>query len=158
MRVKILLLVTVIMLFVNSANSQTFTNTAISSGINFQYNGGFNGAGATICDYNNDGFDDIIFPSSFGERIKIYKNNNGQFTDVAFDLGILDAEESKTVLCVDYDNDGDRDIYIANLSGQNKLYRNNGTTFDDVPSAFFDTIVLVGVPQATVTAPKSGTV
>ena len=115
--------------------SQTFTNVAPTSGIVFQYNGSFNGAGATFCDYNNDGFDDIIFPSSFGERIKIYKNNNGQFTDVAYDLGILDAGESKTILCVDYDNDGDRDIFITNLSGQNKLYRNNGTKFDDVTNS-----------------------
>ena len=112
--------------------SQTFTNVAISSGINFNYNGGFNGAGATICDYNKDGLDDVIFPSSFGERIKVYRNNNGQFTDEALNLGFLDTEESKTVICVDYDNDGDRDFYIANLSGQNKLYRNNGTAFEDV--------------------------
>lgn len=135
MKVKILLFGILLVFLSTSTFTQTFTNVAPASGIVFQYNGSFNGAGATICDYNNDGFDDVIFPSSFGERIMIFKNNNGMFTEVSFNLGILDAEESKNVLCVDYDNDGDRDFFITNLSGQNKLYRNNGTTYEDVSNS-----------------------
>lgn len=134
MKVKKLLFIPVLLfLQIGDIKSQTFTNIAPSSGINHQYNGSFNGAGVTIADYNNDGFDDLFFPTSLGERVKIYKNNgNNTFTEVASMLGIINDNESKTILVVDYDNDGHRDIFITNLSGQNKLYRNNGSTFQDV--------------------------
>lgn len=135
MKVKFLLFSILLVFFAIGIKAQTFTNVASSTGLIHQYNGGFNGAGVTICDYNNDGFDDIFFPNSQGGRIKVFKNNNGQFTDVAQQLGFNDVYESKSIICADYDNDGDRDVFISNLSGQCKFYRNNGTTFDDITNS-----------------------
>lgn len=137
MRVKYLLLIPVLLFFLTGIGfSQTFTNIVPTSGIIHQYNGSFNGAGITIVDYDYDGFDDLFFPTSQGERVKIYKNNgNNTFIETTFALGINDDKESKTILVVDYDNDGDRDIFIANLTGQNRLYRNNGTDYTDVTNS-----------------------
>lgn len=132
MKVKNILFCAMFVILAGNIYSQTYVNAAPTTGLLHQYNGSFNGAGVTFCDFDNDGNDDIIFPSSEGERIKIFRNINGQFTDVSFTLGILDAFESKTVLVVDYDNDGDRDLFISNLTGQNKLYKNNGSNFENV--------------------------
>ena len=49
----------------------------------------------------------------------------------------------------DYDNDGDLDLYVANFSGQDKLYRNNnngGTTFS------FTQVSLPGFPATSLDA------
>ena len=132
MKVKFLLFSTVLSFLICNINAQTFVNAAPTTGLLHQYNGSFNGAGVTFCDLDNDGLDDIIFPSSQNERIKIFRNNNGQFTEVTLALNILDVLESKTVLVADIDNDGDRDLFISNLTGINRLYRNNGSVFEDI--------------------------
>lgn len=68
----------------------------------------------------------------------LYRNNgDGTFTDVTREAGVfVDApNESKGlgVVWLDYDNDGNLDIYVANDSNPNFLYRNNGDgTFTDV--------------------------
>ena len=65
-----------------------------------------------------------------------YRNNgDGTFTDVTEEAGLVDHAKAYgfTVLFGDYDNDGDQDIYVANDSVPNYLYRNNGDgTFTDV--------------------------
>ncbi len=71
MKVKILLFCILLVFFISGIKSQTFTNVAPSTGLIHQYNGGFNGSGVTVCDYNNDGFDDIFFPNSLGGKIKV---------------------------------------------------------------------------------------
>ena len=56
------------------------------------------------------------------------------------DLGINDTFETKQVLWVDYDNDGDKDFFASSITGLNRLYANNGDmTFTDVsgPSSLF---------------------
>ena len=123
----ILLLLSYITIF-----PQNFTDVALSVGINHIYNYAFNGAGITFCDYDNDGNDDIMIPSYAGEKIAIYKNNNGQFQYMTNQYNINSIYESKTILAVDYDNDGDRDIFITNIRGKMKLYRNDGSNYTDV--------------------------
>ncbi|MCH7761381.1 CRTAC1 family protein, partial [candidate division TA06 bacterium] len=65
----------------------------------------------------------------------LYHNNgDGTFTDVTQEAGLFNPEgKGLGVVCTDYDNDGDVDLYIANDSVRNFLYRNNGDgTFADV--------------------------
>jgi hypothetical protein len=65
----------------------------------------------------------------------LYRNNgDGTFTDVTKESGVFNTEgKGLGVICLDYDNDGDIDIYVANDSVRNFLYRNNGDgTFTDV--------------------------
>jgi len=64
----------------------------------------------------------------------LYRNNgDGTFTDVTKDAGVANPSGMGLgVVCGDYDNDGDLDIYIANDTTENKLYENNGDgTFTD---------------------------
>jgi hypothetical protein len=59
--------------------------------------------------------------------ILYHNNGDGTFTDVTRQAGVLndDKDESKGlgVVWTDYDNDGDPDIYVANDSTRNFLYR-----------------------------------
>ncbi len=82
---------------------------------------------------------DYCSPDNFsGTPDMLYQNNgDGTFTDVTKAAGVYNdlPNESKGlgVMWFDYDNDGDLDIYIANDSTPNFLYKNNGDgTFTDI--------------------------
>ena len=75
-------------------------------------------------------------PRAFqGTADRLYQNNgDGTFTDVSFVAGITNAEEGRGMAAVafDYDNDHWPDIYVANDTNRNFLYRNNRDgTFTD---------------------------
>ncbi len=96
-------------------------------------------------DLDNDGDIDMYLAKCRGgaavgdpQRINLfYKNNgNGTFTESGAAAGINDGAQSWSSAIEDYDNDGDMDILLSNISDTNKLYRNNGDgTFTDVYSA-----------------------
>ena len=65
----------------------------------------------------------------------LYRNNgDGTFTDVTQRAGVYnDTGKGLGVTCGDYDNDGRMDIYVANDTTPNFLYRNMGDgTFRDL--------------------------
>lgn len=66
----------------------------------------------------------------------LYRNEgDGTFTDVTLESGVgLDEPlYALGVVTGDYDNDGDQDVYVANDSVRNLLWRNRGDgTFEDV--------------------------
>ena len=65
--------------------------------------------------------------TSKGSPSKLYHNlGNGRFQDVSVKAGIADPKsKSLGVLVLDYNKDGWPDLFIANDTQQNKLYRNN---------------------------------
>jgi hypothetical protein len=71
-----------------------------------------------------------------GGRDRFYFNNgDGTFRDATDQVGMTDTAESYGlgVLAADLDSDGDVDIFVANDSNPNFLYRNNGNgTFTEV--------------------------
>lgn len=56
------------------------------------------------------------------------------FTDVTAEVGLSqhNTRFSLSATWIDYDNDGDPDLYVANDFGRNNLYRNEGGKFMDV--------------------------
>jgi hypothetical protein len=79
-------------------------------------------------------------PESYkGTSCKLYRNiGGGRFEDVSQKAGIADpASKSLGVTVLDYNADGWPDIFVANDTQPNKLYRNNrnGTFTDDGLSA-----------------------
>ncbi len=75
-------------------------------------------------------------PESYkGTSSKLFRNlGNGRFEDVSEKAGIADpTAKSLGVTILDYNNDGWPDIFVANDTQPNKLYRNNGNgTFTEV--------------------------
>ncbi|MCI0525697.1 MAG: CRTAC1 family protein, partial [Acidobacteria bacterium] len=62
-----------------------------------------------------------------GQSSRLYRNAGGKFVDVTEKAGLFDPTgKSLGVAIVDYDQDGWPDIFVANDTQPNKLYKNNG--------------------------------
>ncbi len=96
-------------LYHNNHNG-TFTDVTAKSGLAVP----MFGMGATVGDYDNDGFDDI-FVTALGQSHLFHNNGNGTFTDVTKAAGMWGPSEfSTSAAWVDYDRDGKLDLVIAN--------------------------------------------
>ncbi len=141
------------LLFINNGN-ETFTEAGISWGLTEE---SFS-MGASMLDYNNDGFLDIyvinyqkqsnLLTNTNGDVIGFdhecfedffYENNgNNTFTEKATSLGINNNGCGLAVMPTDFNQDFNQDIYVANDFGEwvtpNTLYKNNssGQSFANV--------------------------
>jgi hypothetical protein len=134
-----------------------FRDVTKQAGIHFQHNSGAfgkkylpetMGSGVCVLDYDNDGWQDILFVNSMdwpGHKgatksypVLYHNNKDGTFTDVTREAGL--AIESYGLGCAvaDYDNDGFDDIYITTV-GSNHLFHNLGN------GKFVDVTVEAGV-------------
>jgi hypothetical protein len=102
------------------------------------------------CGLKEKGFRAYCEPNNFpGQPDALYRNNgNGTFTNVTKEAGVLDRGKGLGVVWGDYDNDGDPDLYVANDSTENLLYRNRGNgTFEEVGFASGVAVSQDGVVQ-----------
>lgn len=84
-------------------------------------------------DYNLDGNLDLAVARFNGPNLLFRNNGNATFTDVSAASGTNDVRDSERICWVDYDNDGDPDLFVVNIYQENRLLRNKGDgTFEDV--------------------------
>ncbi len=132
-------------LYKNNRNG-TFSDVTRAAGLDIE----LYGMGVAVADYNNDGFPDILI-TGVGQNRLFMNTGKGTFRDVtktsglagrsAFSFeditaasGIFDtSSKSLGVAMLDFDQDGWPDLFVANDTQPNKLYRNlrNGK-FKDV--------------------------
>ena len=65
-------------------------------------------------DYDDDGDLDLYVANDFG-RNNLYRNDGGQFTDVAREAGVEDIAPGMSVTWGDYNRDGRSDLYVSNM-------------------------------------------
>ena len=98
----------------------TFTDVAPTAGVAYSGDGvEQSGMGACFGDYDNDGRPDLIVTNFADDYNTLYHNEgHGFFSDITFGAGEL-GEESYPFVgwgvgFIDYDNDADLDIFVAN--------------------------------------------
>ncbi len=89
-------------------------------------------------DFDRDGHLDLFvgFTRRSGAPGKLYRNDgHGHFTNVAQELGIVATGETRQPSWIDFDNDGDTDLFVAFRDAPNALFRNDRNHFTNVADA-----------------------
>jgi hypothetical protein len=90
----------------------TFTDVTRSTGMDHN-NTRFSMAAAWE-DVDDDGDVDLYVANDFG-RNNLYRNDQGQFVDVAARSGVEDSASGMSVSWADYNRDGRMDVYVGNM-------------------------------------------
>ncbi len=94
------------------------------------------GAAVATGDFDGDGFVDY-YATNCGRNSqnRLFRNlGNGAFEDVAAAWGVADQNRtgaSMDAIFLDYDNDGDQDLYLVKWAATNVLFENVGGRFED---------------------------
>jgi len=87
-------------------------------------------------DFDADGDPDLFvgFTRKSNVPARLYRNDGPgrPFTDVAAAMGIESIGETRQPSFIDYDNDGDLDLFVALRDAPNLLFRNDGARFTSV--------------------------
>lgn len=126
--------------------------------------------GVSVADINNDGWDDIyvcVFGRNLLQKAKnllFVNQRDGTFREEAAEYGLATSDYSTQAVFLDYDNDGDLDMYLTNylLNGPNantvfvkdlsggsvandRLFRNDGDSREVGHPVFSDVSVPAGI-------------
>jgi hypothetical protein len=109
----------------------TFTDAAVNAGVA--------DARATRAaawgDYDADGDPDLLigFTPGTASLLRLYRNSAGRFADVTDSAGLATtAGAVRQTAWVDFDGDGDLDLFVAFRDRANAVFRNSGGVFVDV--------------------------
>jgi FG-GAP-like repeat/ASPIC and UnbV len=86
-------------------------------------------------DYDADGFIDLLGGATDKAALTVVLRNEGgkRFRNVAGEIGLtIPNRSARQTNFVDYDNDGDLDVYSTDRAGDNKMFRNDGGRYTHV--------------------------
>ena len=86
----------------------TFTDVTVRAGVA----GGTFGMGATVGDYDGDGFPDL-YVTAYGKATLYHNEGDGTFTDVTEKAGVALPGWTTSAVFFDYDDDGRLDLFVC---------------------------------------------
>ena len=132
--IRFLILLLVLSLADNPIKAQSFVNIAPSMNIEHTVETDlvFGGHGVSFYDFNQDGWDDITFVQENDSAV-FYINNQGVFELIP--SFVIASGATRQVIWVDFDNDGDLDLFVTSTGGLAQLFENDGNfNFTDITS------------------------
>ncbi len=115
-------------LFHNNGNG-TFTGVTVKSGLDRAFGPGL---GVAVADFDNDGWLDVYIANDGAANLVWMNQRDGTFREEGLIRGAAYSEDGVAkagmgISAGDFDNDGDEDVFIANLMNEGgTLYRNDG--------------------------------
>lgn len=112
----------------------TFTDVSSETGTALV----MNAMGFAVADYDHNGYLDMYITNTEEANALLRNNGDGTFTDVAAALGVTVNRIGWGTAFLDYDNDGDDDLYVVNWTytggpgAGNVFYQNRGGSFFNV--------------------------
>ena len=148
-------------LYINQGNLK-FKELAAQAGVQAE---GYWNTGTTMVDINADGWLDIFVcrsaakTATYRQNLFFINNQDGTFTEMAKDLGLLDTGYTTNALFFDMDRDNDLDLYLLNHSVQeyagfdrltgelkNKIDPDYGDKiYENIGGQFFDVTLISGI-------------
>ncbi len=106
----------------------TFADVTTAAGVA----NGYWGWAACAADFDNDGHLDIFHTNGWQKRPKFVadpsvlflNDGDGTFTERAGELGLVDVGQGRSVVCFDFDRDGDIDLAVLDNEGSLRLFEN----------------------------------
>lgn len=120
------------LLFINRGDG-TFVEQAAARGVagtEWSY-------AAQFVDVDGDRDQDLYVANDFGIK-NLFRNDGDRFTDIAAEVGLLDPGNGMGVCFGDYDNDGDLDLHLSNMSSTagNRILSRLTPPADAAPGSF----------------------
>lgn len=98
-------------------------------------NSGFVWNGAAAADFNGDGWIDLFVTAKKGNVLYL-NDGKGAFRDVSAETGVKNLATGTAPLVLDFDNDGDKDVFISAVGQQilleNKFKQSGKVEFIDI--------------------------
>lgn len=124
------------------AEKDIFSEVAVPSGVGASLpafgtpeNSGFVWNGAAAADLDNDGWIDL-FVTAPDRNFFFLNDRNGKFRDASKEVGVASLATGVAPLMLDYDNDGDADVFISAVGQQilleNRLVPEGKLSFRDI--------------------------
>lgn len=113
-----------------TSEAQTFSHVTdeVLQGVDINTFGCFAGCGVSFFDIDENGWDDLTFVG-LDQPVTIFLNQEGIFS--LFQT-LPSTGEPKHPIWVDYDNDGDNDLFVSKYHGIPMLFRNDDMVFTNV--------------------------
>lgn len=94
--------------------------------------------GATAADLDGDGRDDLLLTQ--GDGLRLFFNRQTATGELRFvegtrAWGLSEVAHPNVALALDFDDDGDRDLFVGSFYGPNHLFENTGGSLRDVTAA-----------------------
>ncbi|MGH9660781.1 MAG: CRTAC1 family protein, partial [Bryobacteraceae bacterium] len=107
------------------------------------------GLGVAVADFNSDGFPDLYVANDGAQNLLWINRRNGTFEESSLTSGAAYSDDGVAkagmgVTAADFDDDGDDDVFVVNLTREGAtLYRNDGR------AGFSDATLAAGLMQPT---------